>query len=404
MGVDDKTRNILNFWFRKLDLQISQRIKNDAKLAVLWLLWHYSFLQGFFYHCDIRFPKMLVLRCDPEMWHGVADFFQVNQKKGEGVEIISFAKEFDKSIANRNDEPFILFSGDVTTRNEARARRNIEFMKLIMKKSGSINEIQKIFPIFFVEEMVPPVGLMERDYYLLDLKEEDFYEGGFWRRILDLQENICYVENVVKFMEENQEVLKNHIEREKVFRSYEKRMDVRTLYILSSVVAYIMTKTNIEESYEHLRDSFWQVVNQFVLYNENCIANGDVVEIFRMQILCYLRENKVTGVPRKAMPDLDVDYICCFDDEFFYFRREFLESICQGELREIPFVRVLRQLDEGGFLKGTGRTENNFTSVVNLIDKKTGNYRSVRMLAIKKTFFIEIKRIDLQKDIVFSNW
>ena len=386
--MDEKTSEILTNFFKTLPYQMPKRMTNIKKLSMLWLFWHWGFLQGVFWESKVRIETVIVLRSEKDIWPVISDFFSIYWRGIKKLKITVKTKEFENFLEGINDDFLIVCCDDINNGNEIRARHNMEILKGMMRKTGDLNAVQKICPILLVEEMVPEISLSEEDYLLIDLKGDDFIEGGWWRAVGDLKKNEDYVEKAVSYIEVNYPVIQNQIEREKAGLYQEKRPHIRALNILSAVVAMIATQNNFEESFIKLRKSFWIVVDEFNQDWECAVENSDLIEIFRIQFKKYITCFPMKGAPRKHIPELKESYDFLYDEDFIYFKRELLENVCKGELREIPFVRILRQLRDEGFLKETGKKGKDLTSVVNIICEESGNSKRLRLVALRKNFFM----------------
>lgn len=386
--MDEKTSEVLMSYFKTLQFQMPKRMVNIKKLTMLWLFWNFGFLQGVFWESGVKLERVIVFRSKKDIWPSVLDFFSIYQGEINNLKITVKTKEFVNGLEGINDDFLIIYCNDVNKGNETKACHNMEILKEMMETKGDINTVQKILPILLVEEMVPALGFSEEDYLLIDLKYEDFQEGGWWRAVGGLEKNEDYVNTVVAFIEENFSVIQNQIERDKTELYNEKRSHIRTLNILCTVVAMIATQNNFEMSFQKLKLSFQSVVTEFNQGWECAIDDGDLIEIFHAQLMKYIKCFPMKWVPRKKTPNLKENYVALYDEQFIYFKREFLENICKGELRQIPFVRILRQLRDEGFLKETGKKSKDLTAVVNLICEESGESRQIRLVAIQKKFLL----------------
>lgn len=369
------------------------KIAKNFDLSPVWLLvflfWHWGFLQGFLGEAEIKIRKMLVVRCPRELWYIVKKYFCIYGITS-CAKLALKAKEFEQVLTGINDDFLFLEADGIDNSCELRAKSNLMKIFEMRHKSGNINEVQKIYPILLISDALPPIGLNDDDYLFLDIEEADFSDGAGLYEKADLLNNRMYVRAITHFLSEHYDSVINQIEREKRLPGRDSTSDAFALEILASVVSYAVVGNNFQPEFAELRNEFLIAISRYREIWEIGINFSDLVEIFRVQAEQGMTKLLSTALPRKKLPDLEVANrpdVVFYDENYFYFMSETIKKCCRGELKWIPFVRILHQLDEAGYLKVTNKRSRDLTTVVNLIQEETGKIKLKRLIGIKRQFF-----------------
>jgi len=388
--LDGEDVQILAGKLRRIPLQITKRIAAPELMIILFLFWNWGFLQGIFWDAGLKLKRILVLRAEKEIMSMLGPLFQIYPEMTKCLKLSEKSVKFSKEIQGINDDILLLWGDGIGNSNEQRAKVNLENVLNSFDECGEINTVQKFLPVMLIEEMIPQVGLSGREYLLVDLKRADFCPGLVRRAPENVCKNTEYVENVTQFVEKNYEVVRNHIEREKVALSSEELEHIYVLKVAASVISYVICQSNFGEEYKELKKGFHTVISYYQNQWECNIDSGDLIEVFRLHLCRALEREGITICSRKNLPDFDKmeDFRCVFvDKKYFYFRQQFLKECCKGELSSIPFVRILRELKEEEYLKCGKRETKDLTTVVNLICANTEEVKLARFVGIKKCFF-----------------
>lgn len=365
---------------RSLNTGITEGIANAQLMIFLFLLWNFSFLQGFFNPIQFQRKDTFTFRCNRRYWSFFVESFAVFSENG--AEVLDLAwkkKKFATNFEGCNDEIIFLRCDNISAAKEKLAAENLRLML------GA--ESQRVLPCFLVEVLVPEIELTTENF-ILDITENDLcinLEGG---KIFS--GNSRYVDEFTGFIMQNQKIAKNMEQQTEGHEGFGYQSHIKYLRLTGRLVAYFLAGKNFGEEFELYCSAFQNIIEQFEKRFEEGIDEGEFLEIFRLSVVRFVSEQKVWD--RRKLPNFDflVDHeFVLTDNDFFYFTRQSLESLCKGELAQMPFVRILRELDMQGYLKVTARGESNFSAVVNLINHDGVHTKKIRMIAIKKDFLEE---------------
>lgn len=353
----------------------------DSKLMIfLFLVWNYSFLQGFYDQKQFQRKITFIIRCERKYWSAVVKNFAVfNDSGAEVLDLAWGRKQFQSSFKGCNDEVVFLRCDNIYA---AKGKLASENLRLVL---GAEN--QRVLPCFLVEVILPEIGLTTESL-LVDVSGADLSMKVEEEKAR--AQNISYIDKFTKFISQNQAIAKN-MERQMESRAeFEIQSHFQQLQLTGEYIAYYLAGKNYGEEFGAYCDAIHKILLEFAKKFEMGMDEGDILEIFQLLIKRSLVKRRILN--RKKLSNFDFlsggEFILA-DDKYFYFKREDLEAVCRGELAQMPFVRILRELDTQGYLKVTARGESNFSAVVNLIMHDGVNTKKIRMIAIKKDFLEE---------------
>lgn len=357
-----------------------ERIKNG--LTLLFILWNYSFTQGVFHFNSVKITNLLVLRGDEKVKKKMQELLSRDNQAIVLLDLSDKAKVMERKLENVNEAFVLLDCKNIDRASERRAGENFKRIRKIVLSEDLEKENQRIFPILWIESMIPKaLDIQSEDIILLDMKNFD----ALVAEEISPFGRLDYVGNAIRFVEANYAVIANDINRKKDLALGEVWAGLK---IIADIVAFIGAGKNYGDEYENIRAHYTAAIDCVQDYQENSIEIGDILEIFRMQLGMYFKNHALVRCKRDSLINFESvnDETVIFEDNhYMYFRRTLLENVCYGELRQIPFLRVLQQLEEEGFLK-VSSSKKDKTVVVNLICPGTGESQQKRLIALRKDF------------------
>lgn len=379
----ERNRGFMRFLIEKLQTLhtgITDGILDSKLMIFLFLVWNYGFLQGFFEQKQFQRKITFTIRCERRYWSAVVKNFAVFNDDGAVVLDLAWGrKQFQSNFASCNDEVVFLRCDNIYADKEKLASENL---RLVLEA-----ENQRVLPCFLVEIMLPEIGLTT-DSLLVDVSGADLSMKVEGEKIQ--AQNIRYIDRFTTFISQNQAIAKNIEHKMEGDGVFEIQSHFQQLQLSGQLIAYYLAGKNYGEEFDTYKGSFQKILLEFAKKHEAGTDESDILEIFRLLVKQILVKQRV--LERKKLPNfdfLDGNEFVLVDKTYYYFKRENLESVCRSELANMPFVRILRELDAQEQLKVTARGENNFTAVVNLITSTGINVRQKRLIAIKRSFFKE---------------
>lgn len=380
MGSAEHLAGTLGEGWRRL---IEQSEEHETDVVILWLLWHYGWLQGIFWKAGFFLQKFIVIHGSGSSFNGLESIMQLWPDDPCRISLGASSKDFQKNVNEQNDG-IVFLRCDFEGREEERAKKNVQFLKEKFCPSHTdLNAEVRVLPILEILEGVPAIGIYEEEMLVLD-----FFSDSFRQRISreEGEPNGEYLGELKKIVIENFSLLITLIRYQ---QETNKKLGIEgDLLTIASVVAMLWSNQMHVKEYEKMMEFYTRAINQYFRESENRVDFTDFTEILCIKLWQKLERGDMKILKRSQVESEDEVTAGCayYDDQAVYFFEGDLQAVCCGELEKVPFRRILNVLAKNGMLELGNVPSRNFGKVVVLYSQKSKFCKRVRLVGIRRKF------------------
>lgn len=361
------------------------KIKKGNLRNILFLLAVYAKLNGIFSREGVVLERFIVLVGDAKVTDEIVSLL-TSEEKQERISVGCGVYSFRRLIAGQNDR-MLFFDVEVTPQTERRAKDNVRYVKkLFCEKTVNINERQRIVPVIPVTVMIPQIGIAEEDYLLIPVEEGDVQQQKY---AIATEQKDFFSVSIIPIVEERYQEIRRKIKNEKEEFFSEDSETLRTLKIVAGVVAEILGALVGEDSVSDFRREFLYSIDFYQKRWESELDLADLAEIMRVRLGHCIKDENVSILNRfhiVSKSTMAEKTIIFQDEDYYYFSKDFLREICNGELSVIPLTRILNTLKNEGVLKRTKSVDSKDLTIVTTLFYEDGTEQRKRFVAVTRAF------------------
>ncbi len=214
------------------------------------------------------------------------------------------------------------------------------------------------------------------------------------------------VDDMIKFIRENPDVVARELELLRTSETYKKRGDGSLLFsnLLAASCVYLtfFRSTHTERETAVVKAEVEQEIRRCVHMAEEMEEDYESADAIRMVVNRYFdgkNDFEVFGmeeIDKFVLVHLRSGKAIVYDQEFYYLSELLLKKACGSLLIVVPFSQIKRTLQDEGILM-CNRTENaNFTIKKVFVTRDGQSFRE-RVLKLKRDFFISHEGLYLEE-------
>lgn len=380
MGSSKHLAGTLGEGWRRL---IEQSEEHETDVVILWLLWHYGWLQGVFWKAGLFLQQFIVIHGSEFSFNGLESIMSMWSDDPCRISLGAHSQEFQKKVNEQNDG-IVFLRCNIDSREEERAKKNVQFLKeKFCPSHADLNEEVRVLPILEMREGIPAIGVYEEEMLVLEFSSDLFQQRiSFGKE----EQNKEYLENLKEIVIENFREIINNIRWQK-----EKNKKLGTegnLLTIASVVAMLWTGQAFTQAYEKIMAQYADAIHKYFLESEKRLNFTDFTEILCIKLRQKLERREIKSLRRSQVESEDEVTVGCayYDEQVVYFFEKDLQSVCTGELENVPLRRILNGFEQNGMLELGNVPSRNFGKVVVLYSNKSKFCKRVRLVGIRRKF------------------